>query len=153
MIVEVLNGDFEFYKDEKPTGHFARGNVIKEYLDRNTLLVECFHNGLRYEVKKAEVKVLRNIGGYNVENIREKYNALVQAFKEEGLIPDIAIWLHDGRNEHINEAFALDIIKALTNDFDEPEVDRKMLADMKLNFVKGNMSDGQLCISFPILKD
>lgn len=56
MIVEFLSDEFQFYKNGKPLGHYAKGLVIKEYSDRGTILVECFSNGRRYEVKRNEVK-------------------------------------------------------------------------------------------------
>jgi hypothetical protein len=56
LIVEFLSDEFQFYKNEKPTGYYARGLVVKEYSDRGTILVECFSNGRRFEVKRNEVK-------------------------------------------------------------------------------------------------
>lgn len=58
LIVEVLNNDFQVYENGKPTGHYARGIVIKENSYQNTLLIECLSNGKRYEVNKQDIKVI-----------------------------------------------------------------------------------------------
>lgn len=50
MVIEIRDPDFEFLHNKQPTGHYARGNVIKE--DNSTYEVELFFNGKKYIVDK-----------------------------------------------------------------------------------------------------
>ena len=52
--VEIIHKDFEFDFKGEPTGHYARGRVIKWY-DNEFCLVELFCNGKRYKVSKQIV--------------------------------------------------------------------------------------------------
>ena len=52
--VELIHKDFEFDFKGEPTGHYARGRVVKWY-DNEFCLVELFCNGKRYKVSKQIV--------------------------------------------------------------------------------------------------
>lgn len=56
--VELVDKNFEFrYSNGKPSGHYARGKIIKWY-DDDHCLVELFCNGLRYTVHKSIIRYL-----------------------------------------------------------------------------------------------
>ena len=57
--VELIHKDFEFDFKGEPTGHYARGRVIKWY-DNEFCLVELFCNGKRYKVNKQIVAHIKN---------------------------------------------------------------------------------------------
>jgi len=47
--VEIIHKDFEFNYKGQPSGHYARGELIKWY-DEKLCLIELFCNGQRYRV-------------------------------------------------------------------------------------------------------
>jgi hypothetical protein len=51
MMIEIRDAEFEFYQHGKPTGHYARGEVIEEY--SNKYKVKLFCNGKTYQVDKC----------------------------------------------------------------------------------------------------
>lgn len=55
-IVELIHDDFEFRHKERPTGHFARGIIVKWY-DENKCLVELFCNGRKHRIDKKVVHI------------------------------------------------------------------------------------------------
>jgi hypothetical protein len=56
-LVELQHEDYEFKIKEKPSGHYARGEIIK-WKDDNLCLVELFCNGKRYIINKSIIKYL-----------------------------------------------------------------------------------------------
>jgi len=65
--VELIHKDFEFDFKGEPTGHYARGRVVKWY-DNEFCLVELFCNGKRYKVRKQIV-------AHNIENATKEYRS------------------------------------------------------------------------------
>jgi len=57
VAVELIHEDFEIYWKNKPSGHYARGEIIKWYDDK-LCLIELFCNGIRYRVDKTVVKLI-----------------------------------------------------------------------------------------------
>ena len=53
--VELFHKDFEFEFNGKPSGHYARGRIIK-YYDDESCLVELFCDGKRYKVSKSIIQ-------------------------------------------------------------------------------------------------
>lgn len=51
MIVEIKDPEFEFYQFDKPTGHYARGRVLKEY--ESEYVVELLCNYQIHRVSKS----------------------------------------------------------------------------------------------------
>lgn len=54
MMVEIRDSEFEFYQNNKPTGHYARGEVINEF--KLGYEVKLFCNGMVYTLDKNMCK-------------------------------------------------------------------------------------------------